>query len=66
MLWVYSGISFGVCWGVSLGLSEGVSLRVRLARGLGGRGFSLAVGNTLKVFLGDLGGGEEEAMGHLV
>ena len=50
--------------GVSLGVSQGVSLRVRLARRLGG-GFALALANTVQVFLGTLGGGKEEATGHL-
>ena len=51
--------------GVSLGVSPGVSLRVRLARRLGG-GFPLTLANTVQVFLGTLGAGEEEATGHLV
>ena len=64
---VSEGVSLGVCWGVSLGVRQGVSLRVRLARRLGGRGVCgpLAVANTVQVFLGTFGGGEEEATGHL-
>ena len=48
-------------------VSQGVSLRVRLARRPRGKGgFPLALANTVLVFLGTLGGGEEEATGHLV
>ena len=48
---------------------QGVSLRVRLARRLGGGGgvgFPLALANTVQVFLGTFGGREEEAIGHVV
>ena len=61
---VTRGVSFGVCrwvslWGWSLG-PTGMN-----ARGDAG-GFPLALANTLEVFLGSLGGGEEEAAGHPV
>ena len=51
---------------VGLGVCQGVSLQVRLARKGGGRGLALGLANTLKVFKGGLGGGEEEVAGNLV
>ena len=68
MLWGSRAVSFGVCQGVSLGVRQGVSLRLRLARRLVGGGggcFALALANMVQVFLGNLGGGEGEAMGQL-
>ena len=63
-LGLVGGLFLGFVGGLVLGSSEGLVFASGWPEGWGGGGGGLA--NTVQVFLGTLGGGEEEATGHLV
>ena len=57
---------FGLVVGFVSESGRGLVFRSGCAEGWGVGGFLLAFANTVQLFMGTLGGGEEEATGHLV
>ena len=59
-------VSFRVVWGLVLGPGRRLVVGSGWPDGPGGGGVPLGLANTVQVFLGTFGGGEDEAAGHLV
>ena len=67
MLWAYwGGLVLGFVGGLVLGSISGLVFGSGWPEGWGRGGFPLALANTLEVFLGRFGAGEQETTGHLI
>ena len=65
-LGLVGGLVLGFVGGLVLWSGRGLVFGSSWLEGSGGGGFPLALVNTVQVFLGTFGGGEQEATGHLV